>query len=129
MLDNSEQIHKQLNMLTDAGFQLALDDFGTGYSSLSHLKTLDLNFIKIDQAFVRNLLNSGSDLALCIAIITIAGQMQLLVIAEGVETREQQVILKNMGASFLQGYLYSKPVPMAEFDSMLDNKMKFLKSA
>ena len=55
--------------------------------------------------------------------------MQLLVIAEGVETREQQVILKNMGASFLQGYLYSEPVPMAEFDSMLDNKMKFLKSA
>ena len=119
MLDNSEQTRRQINKLTDAGFQLALDDFGTGYSSLSYLKTLDLDYIKIDRAFVKNLPDSSHDLVLCKAIITIARQMGLQVVAEGVETNAQRAMLKSMGASYLQGYLFSQPLQLKEFESLL----------
>lgn len=123
MLDNSEQTRRQINKLTDAGIQLALDDFGTGYSSLSYLKTLDLNYIKIDRAFVKNLPDSGHDVVLCKAIITIARQMGLKVVAEGVETNAQRAMLKSMGASYLQGYLFSQPLQVKDFESMLSQSV------
>ena len=123
MLDNSEQTRRQINKLIDAGFQLALDDFGTGYSSLSYLKTLDLNYIKIDRAFVKNLPDSGHDVVLCKAIITIARQMGLKVVAEGVETNAQRAMLKSMGASYLQGYLFSQPLQVKDFESMLSQSV------
>ena len=120
ILDNSEQTNKQINHLTGAGFQLALDDFGTGYSSLSHLKMLDLSYLKIDRTFIKNLPHSTDDQTLCQAIIAIAKQMQLEVVAEGIESDEQRELLTSLGTEYLQGYLFAKPISADEFEALLD---------
>ncbi|KQR55574.1 hypothetical protein ASF94_03960 [Acidovorax sp. Leaf160] len=104
-----------------AGIQLSLDDFGTGYSSLSYLKKFNMDYLKIDQSFVRNLNESSSDLALCRAIITMAHALGLRVVAEGIETDYQRDLLKGMGCDYGQGYLFSKPVPYERLAAMLQD--------
>lgn len=106
----------KLMMFRDAGVQIALDDFGTGYSSLSYLKSLDIDYIKIDQSFVRNLAPESDDLALCEAIIVMAHKLGLKVIAEGVSTEEQCDLLIRAGCDYAQGYLFSPPVTPEEFE-------------
>lgn len=103
----------------DCGVQVAIDDFGTGYSSLSYLKKFDIDFLKIDQSFVRNLSPGSSDIALSEAIIVMAHKLGLRVIAEGVETEEQRRLLVAAGCDYAQGYLFSRPVPAEEFEKML----------
>jgi diguanylate cyclase (GGDEF)-like protein/PAS domain S-box-containing protein len=114
LLDKSENLGRQFQAFKEAGIQVALDDFGTGYSSLSYLKQYDIDYIKIDQIFVKNLAPDSEDLILCEAIIVMAHKLKMQVIAEGVETRQQLEILKAAGCDFAQGYYFSKPIPLED---------------
>jgi EAL domain-containing protein (putative c-di-GMP-specific phosphodiesterase class I) len=99
LLDSSEAVAEQLLQLRDAGVQVSLDDFGTGYSSLTYLQRMDIDYIKIDQSFVRDLVPGGTELALCKAIIVMAHELGLKVIAEGVETQAQCDLLAAGGST------------------------------
>ena len=107
----------------DAGIEVAIDDFGTGYSSLSYLKKFDIDYLKIDQSFVRNLATDPNDMALAEAIIVMAHKLGLKVIAEGVETEQQRTLLTQAGCDFGQGYLFAKPMPPEEFEAMLKRSL------
>jgi len=120
LMDARPEITEQLLRFRDNGVKVALDDFGTGYSSLSYLKKFDIDYIKIDQSFVRNLAPGSEDLALCEAIIVMAHRLGLQVIAEGVETEMQRTLLANSGCDAAQGYLFSKPVSAEEFGVLLE---------
>lgn len=117
LLDTTSSVADQLLDLRDAGIQMSLDDFGTGYSSLSYLQKFDIDFIKIDQSFVRHLIPNSTDLALCKAIIVMAHALGMRVIAEGVETMQQRDLLAEAGCDFGQGYLFSKPISAVEFEA------------
>jgi len=118
LLDASPKVTDQLLMLRDAGIEVALDDFGTGYSSLSYLKKFDIDYLKIDQSFVRNLTPDSDDLALCEAIIVMAHKLNINVIAEGIETDEQRKLLSAAGCDFGQGYLFSRPVFAGDMETL-----------
>ena len=119
LLDVATVVSDKLLALRDAGIQVALDDFGTGYSSLSYLKKYDIDYLKIDQTFIRNLTPGSSDLALCEAIIVMAHKLNLKVIAEGVETEEQRQLMLAAGCDYAQGYLFARPMPAHEFEAWL----------
>jgi diguanylate cyclase (GGDEF)-like protein/PAS domain S-box-containing protein len=119
LMEAKDQISSELLTFRDNGIQVALDDFGTGYSSLSYLKKFDIDYIKIDQSFVSNLATGTNDIALCEAMIKMAHELDIRVIAEGVETEDQLMLLKQMGCDFGQGYFFSKPLPSEEFEKML----------
>jgi diguanylate cyclase (GGDEF)-like protein len=105
-----------LDKLRDAGVSLAMDDFGKGYSSLSYLKRLPLDTLKIDKSFVMDMENNKDDAAICAAIIAMAHNLDLKVIAEGVETQEQLNFLEGQGCDQIQGFLISKPLPPEELE-------------
>ena len=107
LLDATATVKSKLLDLRDAGIQVALDDFGTGYSSLSYLKKFDIDYIKIDRSFVRNLSATSNDMALCEAIIVMAHKLGLKVIAEGIETAKQRHLLAAAGCDYGQGYFFS----------------------
>lgn len=118
MLDKNTIVSDKLLAFRDAGVQIAVDDFGTGYSALSYLKKFDVDFIKIDQSFIKNLSIYSEDMVLCEAIIVMAHKLGLKVIAEGVETIEQRDLLIAVGCDYGQGYLFSRPVPAGEFEKL-----------
>ncbi|WP_232056503.1 bifunctional diguanylate cyclase/phosphodiesterase [Pseudoalteromonas sp. A25] len=120
MMNAQPRTQKRLNALTTQGFALALDDFGTGYSSLAYLKQMDTDYIKIDKRFVDGIAESRDDLALCEAMIMMAHQLGLQVIAEGIETYEQHALLLQAGCDFGQGYYYAKPMPQDALLTLLD---------
>ncbi|MDO9365275.1 MAG: EAL domain-containing protein [Methylotenera sp.] len=120
LLDNNTSITGQLLEFRDAGMQVSLDDFGTGYSSLSYLQKFDIDYLKIDQSFVRNLSSNSSNMVLCEAIIVMAHKLGMKVIAEGIETQEQRDLLTAAKCDYGQGYLFSKPVPAIEFEKYLN---------
>ena len=105
----------KLKQLKNMGFRISIDDFGTGFSSLNYLRHFPLDVLKIDQSFVRELLEDDAALAIIQSIIALAGALGLRTVAEGVETLEQQALLQDHGCSTLQGYLISRPLPEAEF--------------
>lgn len=119
LMDASERISKKLLAFRDAGIHVSLDDFGTGYSSLSYLKRFDIDYLKIDQAFVRNLEANSDDHALCEAIIVMAHKLGIKVIAEGVETEQQRTLLAEAECDFGQGYYFSKPLPKEQFEALI----------
>jgi len=119
LLDNSTTVTSELLAYRDAGMQVAIDDFGTGYSALSYLKKLDIDYVKLDQSFIRNLETDPSDKALSEAIVVMAHKLGLQVIAEGVETQAQLDLLAGMGCDFAQGFLYSRAIPAQEFEQLL----------
>ncbi len=123
LLDINEVIYDKLMDFRNANIAVSLDDFGTGYSSLSYLKKLHIDYLKIDQSFVRNLKAESDDMALCKAIIVMAHALGIKVIAEGLETTEQLDLLATAGCDYGQGYLFSKPVPAAEFERLFDNRV------
>lgn len=117
LMETDARVTEMLLSFRDGGIQVALDDFGTGYSSMSYLKKLDIDYLKIDQLFVRNLQPDSDDLALCEAIIVMAHKLGLKVIAEGIETKQQSDLLSAAGCDFGQGYFFSKPLPAEEFEA------------
>lgn len=116
VLDNVSEIVAKMHALKALGVQISLDDFGTGYSSLSYLKSLPLDQIKIDQSFVRDISTDPNDEVMVKAIIDMAKNFRLNVIAEGVETESQLAFLKQNGCMAYQGYLFSEPVPIEQFE-------------
>lgn len=117
--DIDSVVEKMLALRQVLGVTLSLDDFGTGYSSLSYLKRLPLDQIKIDQSFVRDLTTDPSDAVMVKTIIDMAQNFGLNVIAEGVETEAQFNFLKENGCMAFQGYFFSKPVPIEQFEALL----------
>jgi EAL domain-containing protein (putative c-di-GMP-specific phosphodiesterase class I) len=112
----------QLRDLKKLGIKLSVDDFGTGYSSLAYLKRFPIDKLKIDQSFIRDLVSDSDDEKIVKAIIGLAQAMNLKVIAEGVETREQFTFLRDHQCDEMQGYWFSKPLPVTKM-------MKLLKQA
>ncbi len=123
LLDIHELVVKQLLNFRDAGVQVAIDDFGTGYSSLSYLKKFDIDYLKIDRSFISSLNSESNDNILCEAIITMAHRLGIKVIAEGVETDSQKQLLIAMGCDYAQGYFFSKPLSVDEFETFLLQKV------
>ena len=121
IMNNPEESIKILNQINDIGVELAIDDFGTGYSSLSYLKKLPINKLKIDQSFVRGLPSDEEDSAIVKSVISLAKNMNLRVIAEGVETKEQKDFMLENGCDNIQGYFYAKPMPSDELKTLLIN--------
>ncbi len=110
-----------LKWLNKKGIRIAIDDFGTGYSSLSYLKKFPLNHLKIDRSFIRDCINNKDDAAIISCIVSIANNLHLKIIAEGVETKEQLAFVRSIGCHQFQGYYFSPPVPAEEFTAMLQN--------
>lgn len=119
VLENIEDTIEKMHALRELGVRFSMDDFGTGYSSLSYLKRLPLSQVKIDQSFVRDIAVDPSDEAIVQAIIGICDTLGLNVMAEGVETKQQFELLKGYGCKQFQGYLFSQPVALAEFEAVL----------
>ena len=116
---NNEGAAKPLQRLRESGVQLAFDDFGTGFASLSYLTLFPVTHIKIDRSFVAKVTNSAQDAAIVRSLIAMAHSMELDVIAEGIETEAQAAFLLNENCEEAQGFLYSKPLPAAEFEAYL----------
>jgi len=116
VLDNVEDTINKMREIKTLGVSFSMDDFGTGYSSLQYLKRLPLDQIKIDQSFVRDITTDPNDAAIVKTIIAMAGAMGQDVIAEGVETVAQLEFLDQSGCHFFQGYLFSQPVPIEQFE-------------
>ncbi|HEY5993568.1 MAG TPA: EAL domain-containing protein [Gallionellaceae bacterium] len=106
----------KMEVLKEAGVSFSLDDFGTGYSSLSYLKRLPLDQIKIDQSFVRNITNDNADKVMVMAITGLGMNFELNILAEGVETEAQFKLLHRCGCETFQGYLFSRPLPVEQFE-------------
>ena len=119
LLEAEGNITDKLLAFRNGGVPISIDDFGTGYSSLSYLKKFDIDYLKIDQSFVRNLVTDSNDMVLSEAIIVMAHKLGMKVIAEGVETEEQRKLLSDAGCDYAQGYLFSRPVPVEEFEELL----------
>ena len=115
-IDSTLDVLLALNRLS---IRVAMDDFGTGYSSLAYLRKFPIQLLKIDRAFIKDLLRNPEDQAIVKAIIAMAHTLKIEVIAEGVETAEQVDFLRVHGCDEVQGFLYSKPVPAEEFAELL----------
>jgi EAL domain-containing protein (putative c-di-GMP-specific phosphodiesterase class I) len=123
VMKNCEKAASRLTELRALGVSSAIDDFGTGYSSLKYLQNLPIDTLKIDQSFIRNLdpsldVQSGNG-AIVQAIVTLARQLGLRVVAEGVETDAELEVLRRLGCDFVQGYLFSRPMSVEQCDQFL----------
>lgn len=119
VLESSEAVIHKLEKLSELGITLAIDDFGTGYSSLAYLKRFPVHQLKIDQSFIRDIAEDHDDAAITDAVIRLGHSLGLKVVAEGVETEEHVHILRQKGCDVLQGYFFSKPVPVDEFEAWM----------
>lgn len=121
LVDNVDDIIEKMSVLKAHGVSFSMDDFGTGYSSLSYLKLLPIDQLKIDRSFVRDVLTDTNDAAIARTIVALGQSLGLSVIAEGVETQLQRDFLAANGCTFYQGYFFSRPLPLSEFATYLDN--------
>ncbi|MDE7177077.1 MAG: GGDEF and EAL domain-containing protein [Lachnospiraceae bacterium] len=119
--DDTKMLSNQFDKLQKLGFKIAMDDFGTEYASFGLLHDVSMDVLKIDQKFVRGLVREGNmtDMAIIENVVNMCRQLSIQTVAEGIETKEIQDIIRSIGVSFLQGYLYSKPVPADEFERMI----------
>lgn len=113
LMDQSSRVSETLTSLRQLGIKLHIDDFGTGYSSLAYLQRFDADTLKVDRSFVMRMLENGDSAELVRTIINMAHNLKMKVVAEGVETNEQYTQLRDLGCEYVQGYLFSKPVPAA----------------
>jgi EAL domain-containing protein (putative c-di-GMP-specific phosphodiesterase class I) len=121
LIDDIEDVIAKMTALKSLGVGFSLDDFGTGYSSLAYLSRLPLDQLKIDQGFVRDIETSDNAVVICAATISLAHSLKLKVVAEGVETMAQRYFLSTMHrCDFMQGYLFSRPVPLPEFERLVN---------
>jgi len=121
IMENADDAVLILEQLSALGIRISIDDFGTGYSSLYYLKKLPVDKLKIDKAFIDGLPDNKNDVILTSAMIKLASNLAIDVLAEGVETKEQAAFLKQNGCRFVQGYYYSKPLPADEFVKILSS--------
>ena len=119
VMHDAEQSIEIMRQLSALGVRISVDDFGTGYSSLSYLRRLPLDKLKIDRAFIRDVVTNREDAAIVRAIVALAHNLRLKVIAEGVETPDQLAFLRELGCDQYQGYHYSVPVPNSVLVEML----------
>ena len=124
IMHHPERVIEVLKKLKEMGVKLAVDDFGTGYSSLNYLKRFPIDLLKIDAAFVRDLETDADDRAIVQSIIALAKSMRLQVVAEGVETRQQQEFLRALDCDYIQGYYIGRPVCAEEFEQLVLKKDK-----
>jgi len=118
-MHDAERTTATLQALRQVGIQLSIDDFGTGFSSLAYLRRFPLSKLKVDQSFVRNLSVNEYDATIAHTVILLGHSLQLTVIAEGVETKEQLDVLRRLGCEEMQGYYFSRPVPAADLSTLL----------
>ncbi len=125
---DTEMLSLQFGKLQKLGFKIAMDDFGTEYASFGLLHDVSMDVLKIDQKFVRGLIREGNltDMAIIENVVNMCRQLSIQTIAEGIETEEIQDIIRNIGVSYLQGYLYSKPVPAVTFEQMIEKERQCL---
>ena len=126
MMENTDEAIVVLHQLKAAGVTLMVDDFGTGYSSLSYLQRFPVDIVKIDQSFVRGMTDNPKDEEIVRAILNLAQILGLRVVAEGIETAEHLARLRQLGCSHGQGYLFSRPVPAAAAQALLESKPRFV---
>ncbi len=119
MMQDMSAVERDLHQLVELGVHLAIDDFGTGYSSLAYVKRFPVDRIKIDQSFVRNMVDDVNDAAIVRAIITLGHSLNVTVVAEGVETVDQLARLRAEGCDEIQGYYFGKPMPAADFADLI----------
>ena len=127
--ENSIQIIDIANKLKELGFKIEMDDFGTGYSSLNMISELPIDVLKLDMVFIRNAFKENNDTKIIEFIIDIAKYLDVPVIAEGVETKEQVLSLKKLGCDIIQGYYFSKPIPSDEFESFIIKRKEMINNA
>jgi EAL domain-containing protein (putative c-di-GMP-specific phosphodiesterase class I) len=120
LVENLDAAIAKMRSLKDMGVRLSVDDFGIGYSSLSYLKRLPIDELKIDRGFVKDILTDSNDAAIASTIIGLCRSLGLEVIAEGVETEEQRAFLARQGCQRYQGYLFCRPLPIAQLDAFMD---------
>jgi len=118
LLDGAEPVIELMETLKDMGVRVAIDDFGTGFSSLSYLRDLPTHKVKLDRSFVQKTLSDRRMAAIVQGVITMAHHMDMIVVAEGIETREQQDDLARRNCDMLQGYLFARPMPLAELSKL-----------
>lgn len=121
---NSARIIEVVSSLRKLGFKVEMDDFGSGYSSLNMITSLPLDVIKLDMKFIRNMMDSEKNIRMVELMMDIAKFLGVTVVAEGVETKEQVVLLKKMGCDIIQGFYFSKPVPADGFEPFIEEKLK-----
>jgi EAL domain-containing protein (putative c-di-GMP-specific phosphodiesterase class I) len=121
LIQDSEKFIQSLQRLKALGLRIAIDDFGTGYSNLSYLQRFAVDKLKIDQSFVRQLMRGPQDQAIVSAIIQIASSLQLTTTAEGIEDESVRQRLVELGCQQGQGYLFSRPLPVARFEAWLSD--------
>ena len=117
--ENAQQLVEKVKQLRTMGFRIEMDDFGSGYSSLSMLSILPIDILKLDIQFIRSAFQEYRDTRLLDAVIRLAGAFSLPVVAEGVETAEQVAVLRALGCHFIQGYYFSRPLPVGEFEHLI----------
>ncbi|KAA1154001.1 EAL domain-containing protein [Pseudoalteromonas sp. FUC4] len=115
LMDPDSSIQRQLKRLSAIDIDIAIDDFGVGYSSLAYLQRLDIDILKIDRSFINDLESNDNSIALVKAIITMAHNLDVMVVAEGVETQKQYDLLKQLACDYIQGYIFSKAISKKEF--------------
>jgi len=124
VMDNADENVERFNDIRNQGFGLSVDDFGTGYSSLSYLKRFPLSILKIDKSFVDGLPTDDDDISIATAILNLAHSLNINVVAEGVETIEQLLFLKEAKCNYAQGYFISRPLPAKDFEAWLEQKTR-----
>jgi EAL domain-containing protein (putative c-di-GMP-specific phosphodiesterase class I) len=122
VLHDADQVWRDLGELRSMGVRIAIDDFGTGYSSLSYLSQMPVDVLKIDKSFIDDILDSRQQMALVETIVNLARTLGLAVVAEGIELDGHRAALQEMGCSYGQGYLFSKPITSDEFQVYLHNR-------
>jgi EAL domain-containing protein (putative c-di-GMP-specific phosphodiesterase class I) len=115
--ENAEQLIRVVESLRNKGYEISIDDFGTGYSSLNMLSAMPVDVLKMDRRFVRNVTRDKMDIQMVALVMDIARNLGIPVIAEGVETKEQLGLLKDLGCAYAQGYYFSRPIPTPDFEA------------